>query len=175
MATTPGNKQITLRPSWKQFFWGYLLAAVTTPLLGLGLIIFYLLNRKQKETWYLFTDTGISAVDSKYRQNIDLLNIEEITLRQTRLQEVLEIGTLRITTPGSEMEIVGVDRPSELKEMIESSVAFLKEQKRQRAVRERPEPKYKPGSIDKMDYLTGLWQQGLLSDDDYKEEKKNFE
>jgi len=27
----------------------------------------------------------------------------------------------------------------------------------------------------KMDYLTGLWQQGLLSDEDYHNERKHFE
>jgi hypothetical protein len=29
--------------------------------------------------------------------------------------------------------------------------------------------------MERMDYLTGLWQQGLVSDDDFEKEKKHFE
>jgi hypothetical protein len=29
--------------------------------------------------------------------------------------------------------------------------------------------------MDKINYLTGLWQQGLISEEDYKKECKHFE
>jgi hypothetical protein len=45
----------------------------------------------------------------------------------------------------------------------------------QQAKNKREQPQTSPGSLDKLDYLTGLWQQGLLSNEDFKREKKHFE
>ena len=54
-------------------------------------------------------------------------------------------------------------------------LAALREAMMQEKKTERPEPEHEPGSMDRMDYLTGLWQQGLISDRDFDKEKRHFE
>ncbi len=72
---------------------------------------------------------------------------------------------------------MGQPNPENLSDMI--SAAIRAERKRieelnRVEVSPQEEPP-SPGTLDKLDYLTGLWQQGLLSDEDFKKEKKHFE
>lgn len=175
MTNNSESKHIILTPSWKHFFWGYLLSVLTIPIFGLGLIGLYFVRKKHTNIVYRISDTQISSVDSRYQRNIDLVNIEEVNVRQNGLQKTLGIGTLVLYTSAAEMEIVGMQHPVDLKGTIEKAVAYHKEQAKKKNFRQRPDPKYKPGAMEKMDYLTGLWQQGLLSNEDYENEKKNFE
>lgn len=174
MAAEPNQKSITLTPSWKQYFVPYLLSVLTIPV-GIGLIALYFVRRKHLSLHYRVTDTQISSIDPKYQRNIDLVNIETLSVRQSRIQEKLGIGTLRLRTSASEMDVTGMENPGRLKAMIGEAVAHQKMQAKQQNFRRYPDPDFKPGSMERMDYLTGLWQQGLLSDEDYEKEKKHFE
>ncbi len=175
MTSEAQQKKITLKPSWKQYFTGYVLSVLTIPLFGVGLLALYFVREKHTSVDYTVTDTQISSTDAKYHRNIDLVNVEEVTVQQSWLQEKLNIGTIVLKTSAVSMELAGMEQPVQLKETIQQAVAVQKEQHKKQDVRKHPAPKYKPGSMEKMDYLTGLWQQGLLSEEDYKDEKKNFE
>ncbi|MDR8390825.1 PH domain-containing protein [Aliifodinibius sp. S!AR15-10] len=175
MAEESAEKKITLSPSWKQYFIRYLLSVLAVPLFGIGLVALYFVRRKQTSSHYIITDTQISSVDSRYHRNLDLVNIEEVTVQQSWINKKLGVGTIVLKTSAVSMELIGMERPHQLKETIQKAVAIQKKQQEKKRVRKTPDPKYKPGSMEKMDYLTGLWQQGLLSDEDFKNEKKNFE
>lgn len=169
------EKRIILSPSWKQHFIGYLLSILTIPLFGIGLVALYFVRRNHTSTSYTVTDTQISSTDTKYQRNIDLVNIEDVRIEQSWLQKKLGIGTLILKTSAASMEVIGMEDPQKLKQTLDKAIAFQKKQQEEQNFREHPDPKYKPGTMDKMEYLTGLWQQGLLSDEDFKNEKKNFE
>ncbi|MDX1617665.1 MAG: hypothetical protein R3224_02690 [Balneolaceae bacterium] len=176
MATESDNsKSITLKPSWKQYFLPYLLSVLAIPLFGIGLLALYFVRKQHRRQAFEVTDAGITRTDSEGRRHIDLKDIDHIELQQNWLQEKLGIGTLILNTSASGMNIPGMKRPGRLKETIEQAAALCRQQNRKQNFRERPDPDYKPGSMDKMDYLTGLWHQGLLSDEDFDSEKKNFE
>lgn len=174
MAEPPENKSVTLTSSWKQYFIAYLLSVLAMPLFGIGIIALYFVRKKQLSKRYEVTDTHIS-IDSKYRRNVDLVDIREVAVRQNWLQEKLNVGTVVLKTSAATIELVGMERPVSLKQMIQTAASAQKNRGGKQSFRERPDPTHKPGSMDKMDYLTGLWQQGLLSDEDYKQEKKHFE
>lgn len=175
MPDMPDQKSYTLEPSWKQYFVSYLFSILAIPLAGIGLAALYFVRKKHKSTQYIVTDTQISSVDTKYRRNIDLVNIESVEVHQTRLQNTLGIGTLILHTSASEMELPGIENPGRLKDILEKAIR-AEIQRRQAKEKTKPqEPKYDPGSMDKMEYLTGLWQQGLISEEDYEKERKHFE
>jgi len=169
------TKSITLQTSWKQYFLPYLLSVLAIPLFGIGLIVLYFLRRKHLGMQFEVTDTRISQPGTETGRAVDLVDIEEITVRKNWLQDRLGIGTLVLKTSASEMELPGMRRPEQLKSTIEKAAALQQRQAEKKSYRERPDPDYKPGSMEKMDYLTGLWQQGLLSDEDFDREKRNFE
>lgn len=165
----------TLRPSWKQFFIPYLLSVLTIPLFGIGLIAFYYTWRKHHEVVYKVTNTQISSEDGNIHRTIDLVNIEKVELKRSWLQEKLDIGTVVLFTSASEMFLIGMTTPAKLQQILDTAIENEKARQQQKPQAKPREPAYEPGSMDKMDYLTGLWQQGLISNEDYDKERKHFE
>ncbi|WP_372638201.1 hypothetical protein [Fodinibius sp.] len=175
MAHQSDSKSIELTISWKNHLPGYVLSILLIPLFGIGLLGLYWVRKRQQRLSYRVTDTRISARDAKYQRNVDLVSIERVEVRQSWLQEKLEVGDLELHTSASSMTLFGMENPYHLKGMLEKAVAAQKKQQQTEKERERREPEYDPGSMDKIDYLTGLWQQGLMSDEDYKKERRHFE
>lgn len=169
------DRTFTIKPSWKQFFWAYVLSVLAIPLFGIGLIALYFVRKNHRQIAYKISNTQIKRVDDKYEHTVDLVDITSIEVQKSRLQEKLHIGTLVLHTSASKMMLEGLEEPNKLQELLEQAIqSELKRQKEQQKTEAR-EPKYQPGSMDKMEYLTGLWQQGLISDEDYQKERKHFE
>ncbi|MDX1586612.1 MAG: PH domain-containing protein, partial [Balneolaceae bacterium] len=116
-------KSYTLTPSWKHYFFGYLLSILTIPLAGIGLVALYFVRKKHKSVKYIITDTQISAIDSKYRRNVDLVNIDEVEIDEPWWQKRLGIGTLILRTSASELEISGITNPQKLKHILERAIS----------------------------------------------------
>lgn len=169
------QKSYTLSPTWKYYVSGYLLSILTIPLAGIGLIGLYFVRKKHDSKKYIITDTQISKVNSKYRRNVDLVNIENIELEESWWQQKLGIGSLILHTSASELSISGIENPKELKNLLEEAISAEVARQKEEEKNKPREPEYSPGSMDKMEYLTGLWQQGLISDEDYENERKHFE
>ena len=168
------EKSYTLTPDWKYFFLAYLICVLTIPLI-IGIVGFYFVRKHHKSLSYFITDTGITAQTSDYRQNIDLINIQTITIVQDWLREKLGVGSLIIQTTTTNVVLKGLEKPEEIKQLIEQAVEVLKKQAEETTRPKTREPEFDPGSMEKMNYLTGLWQQGLISDEDFEEERKHFE
>lgn len=167
------NKTKQLKPSWKFYFWCYFFGVLTVPLL-LGIVLLAKAIRKKNRYRYIIEDETITAEDGDYSQKFDLVNVEDVQVEQTWIQQKLGVGLVRISKEGSEMELFGIENPHSFKEMILAVSSNLKAMQQKKP--ETKEPVEKPSiQTDKMDYLTGLWQQGLLTDEDYKTEKKHFE
>lgn len=175
MAEESNPNSTTLSPDWKYFFFSYLLSILTIPLAGIGLIALYFVRKKHKNITYEFSDEQIASQNKRYRRNIDLINIETVSIRQSWLNKKFGIGTIILQTSASEMKMVGIENPEEIKVILEKAILAQKELLEKKKANKPREPKFKPGSMDRMEYLTGLWQQGLISDDDFEKERKHFE
>jgi hypothetical protein len=169
------EKEIVLKPSHKALFWWYFLGLLLTPLFGIGLIILYRTYTARKAILYKVTDRSIRLEDSSYSENIDLQNITDVSYSQRWIDKKFNIGDLTLKTGNRTVQMLGQVNPAGLSEMIMR--AAESERKRVAALQKKPkpEPAGKPGTLDKLDYLTGLWHQGLLSEEDYLKEKKHFE
>ncbi|TVR28895.1 MAG: PH domain-containing protein [Balneolaceae bacterium] len=169
------EKEILLKPSHKSMFWWYLLGVLLIPVIGLGLIIIYRTFTALKAVEYTITDRSIRIKDSKYSEKIDLQNITRVEFNQRWIDRMFGIGDLTLFTENRSVKMLGQENPGHLADMI--SHAAEAERQRIFALRKKPkpEPAPDPGTLDKLDYLTGLWQQGLLSEEDYQKERKHFE
>jgi hypothetical protein len=169
------RESITLQPSWKYFFFSYLLSIVTIPVAGLGLIALYFVRRSHQAYRYIISNFRITAIDKKYEHNVDLVDIDSIELHQSWLHRMLNIGTLLLYTSASNMKIRGILHPEKYKNILERAIqAQITRQK------EQPKPTLQdsndhPGTSGQINYLTGLWQQGLISNSDYEKERKHIE
>ncbi len=163
------QKTITLTPSWKAFFWNYILGILLVPVL----IGFYLLWRtwkKQRGYKYVLHDRKITVVDGKYSQNIDLSDIRNARSEIIRF----DVGTVTLKTQGREVELVGIENPENIAAAIEKAVEAELKRLNARKKPQVKETEFEPGTMDRLDYLTGLWQQGLMSEEDFMAEKENL-
>lgn len=169
------KKQIKLNPEKSAYFWQYVIAFLLIPLLGIGFYLLYRIYRRRAQTIYTISDNSINVQSELISENVDLVNILDITINQGRLDKSFNIGTLRIHTGSRSLKLEGIKNPESISNLIlkaaeaeRARIATAKELKRK-------EPETPAGSLDRIDYLTGLWQQGLLSDEDFLKEKKHFE
>lgn len=164
------QKSITLTPSWKAFFWPYFFGVILIPVL-VGIYLIWKTRRTQNGISYTITDRKITVVDGHISQNIDLADIRQAVAGEKRFG----VGSVIIKTSGREVELIGLNNPEAISQSIEKAVeAELKRLAAEKEAKPR-EPKYEPGSMDRLEYLTGLWQQGLLTDEDFKAEKENLQ
>lgn len=127
--------------------------------------------RKHRSISYIVSDRVITIVEGGFSQNIDIANIRKVETGAVRFG----VGSIILKTNSREAELIGLENPDQLRKLIEITI----EAELQRIEGERQtkpaEPKFTPGTMDRIDYLTGLWQQGLISEEDYENERKNFE
>lgn len=169
------EKKIVLKPSRKSLFWWYVLGVLLIPLLGVGFYLIYRTHKTYSFVRYTITDHKIQAVDAVYTENVDIVNIRDVEIRTRWIDKYFGIGNLILKTDEKSVELLGMENPEKLSGMILHAADA--ERKRMETTRKKkPETEHAaPGTLDKLDYLTGLWQQGLLSDEDFKKEKKHFE
>lgn len=175
MADHTSDKTITLQPSWKNHLIGYIVSVLLIPLFGIGLVGLYWVYKKQRKHSYTFTDTQISSRDEKYQRNIDLVNIENVSVHQGWLQKKVSVGNIKLETTATSMTLKGIADPFVLKNMLKKAISAQKELQNKKQQTKPEQPDRDPGTMERMDYLTGLWQQGLVSNDDFDKEKKHFE
>jgi len=147
------------------------------PVLGIGIAVLWIVHTRRKQVIYEVTDRQIEHRNRKISQKIDLANVKTLDVKQNWLDKKFGIGDLTLSTETRSITLKGQSNPEKLSNMI--SAAVRAERKRidelshvKNIPEDEPPP---PGTLDKLDYLTGLWQQGLLSDEDFKKEKKHFE
>jgi len=170
------EKKIELQPDWRSWFWWYFWGVLLIPLLGIGIYIIWRAHKTRKPIQYEIYDRYIVSKDSTYSQRVDLVDISNINVRQRWIDKKFNTGDLLISSPSSTMEILGVREPEQTSTLIEHAVAAEKKRLSDLQKSTGPESvKHDPGTLDKLDYLTGLWQQGLISDEDFKQERKHFE
>lgn len=168
------EKKIELQPTKSYHFWWYVIGVLLIPIL----VGFYILYKKLNElaqTHYKITDQSITSVNSEYTETVDIANINEVKIQQRWIDKQFGIGSLQLITNTRKVDLVGLENPQNLADLILKAAEAERYRMEQQVTKERVETHSTPGSLDKLDYLTGLWQQGLISNDDYMREKKHFE
>lgn len=169
------DKSITLTPSHKSLFWWYLLGFILIPLFGVGLYLIYRFYSSHNSIVYTITDHAITAKDSKIEQKMDLVNIQDVDVTQKWIDKKFGIGMVTIHSNSRTVDLIGLENPQKLADMILSAAKAERKRISELKTRTAREEPSAPGRDDRMDYLTGLWQQGLISEEDYEKERKHFE
>lgn len=170
---TNPEKSIILTPSRKNYFWGYLIGVLLIPLL-IGIVVIWFINRKRSSIQYRITDTSVSKVTKEDKTQLELVNILKTSVSQTGLQKLLGIGNVKLKANVSALILEGIENPESFLEKIDTAIAYQKEKLKASEKIKPRKPTHDPGTLEKLDYLTGLWQQGLISDEDYDQERKKF-
>jgi len=170
---TNSEKSIVLHPSWKNYFFQIIVGIILAPFL-IGIVLLWLAYDKRNNTQFLISDHSIVEKRKSESKEVELVDINETSIIQSFWQSFLKIGNIHLKANVSEIVLEGISDPESLLDKIDTAIAYQKELLNQKKSLKREEPKFDPGSMDRLDQLTGMWQQGLISDEDFNEERKNF-
>lgn len=126
---------------------------------------------------YTFTDQRVILEQHGKKETIDLISILDTRLIRPVPERWFGVADLLIITDDDSYFLLGQEHPEQLQSIIKkaSEAARIRAQEQQKAHFSRVDAEpFSPGSLDKLDTLTGLWQQGLISEEDYERERKHF-
>ncbi len=164
-----------LRPDWKVFLIPYIAGVLLAPLAGLGIYIIYRYWSRWKSMRYMITNSEVIHQHGD-KETIALLHdIASCEVSYSRLTARFGIGTITIRHTAGSMELNGITDPEPVAEVIERAAAGERERMKMREEAAQYRPAHPSGTLDKKNELVGLWQQGLISEEDYQQELKKFE
>lgn len=169
------DRVFTLRPELPHYFWKILAGILLIPLFGYGLYLLFTVYKKRSRTEYQLSDRSITTITPGLTAAVDLANVETVDIVQKFGDKWFNIGTLMVRTDHRTLKLEGVKDPGSISEIIQTAAETLRSELEAARKAKVKKPEAKPGVIDKMNYLTGLWQQGLISEEDFERERKYFE
>jgi membrane protein YdbS with pleckstrin-like domain len=171
------SKSVRLKTNWKRWFWEYFFGVLLVPVLGIGIAVLWIVHSRRKNIRYEVTNRQIEYRDRKISHKIDLANITTLDVEQNWLDKKFGIGDLTLSTESRRITLKGQSNPENLSDMISAAVRAERDRIKElnRVKKTTVDEQASPGTLDKLDYLTGLWQQGLLSNEDFEKEKKHFD
>lgn len=169
------DRKILLQPSKATYFWWFTLGVFLIPVLGLGLILIYLKYKELNTTVYTITDYFIETKTPDFSEKTDLSNIIKAPISQSWIEKKFSIGTIQLQTRSKKTELKGIKNPGQVADSIlqAAEAERLRIQEKQKRKPERKDIEM-AGSIDRLETLTGLWQQGLITNEEFKAERKNL-
>jgi len=168
------ERKIVLKPDWRSYFWQYLAGILLVPLFGIGLAVLWMTHRNRTSVSYEIYNRFIRKSVGGDLSEMSLIHIEDVSVEQTWIEKYFHVGTVMLAANVSVIELTGIEQPENLADMVRHAVKTEKKRLYDLKKNKVREPEHTPGTLDKMDYLTGLWQQGLISNEDYEKEKKHF-
>ena len=168
------KRVFTLHPERSHYFWKILIGFLLIPLLGVGIYLLYKIHINRKNTEYQLSDRAITTITPGITSVLDLARVQTIDLEQTAADKWFSIGTLTINSDTKSVQLRGIKNPESISDIILTSANRLRAEMEETRKAKLQRPAMPPGVMDKMDYLTGLWQQGLITNEEYDKERKYF-
>ncbi|MEX0928027.1 MAG: PH domain-containing protein [Balneolales bacterium] len=168
------QKTYTLRPDWKDQFPFYMLGLALAPVFGTGLLIIYFLKQRQDAIRYIIRDDEITLNEGKRSVRVTLAGVDQVTAHQSRLEKRFGIGRLHLQAEGRGYELRGIARPERIRDLLLVAIETEKARLRQKEKVKGEFPELSAGSVDKVNTLVGLWQQGLIDDEEYERERNKI-
>jgi hypothetical protein len=169
------SKKTLLHPAKATYFWWFLAGVMLIPIFGLGFIVLYVKQKQLNSTVYKITDREIEVITSEFSEKTDLASIKSAHVNQRWIDKKFSIGNIHLKTSTKTTELLGIKQPKQIADIILKAAEA--ERMRIREKKQTKPPKKEPqtaGTIDRLEYLTGLWQQGLITNDEFEAERKNL-
>lgn len=164
----------SLQPDWQHYFIPFAIAMLLIPVLFIGMFIIYYYRTLLLETWYHISNDRITRTFRKKRSQIMLSEITDMHVSYNRLHRKFGLGNLHIRGNGKEVILEGVSNPVQLMETIQLAVDQEKQVEQAELKPKSDFEDLKTGAAEQMNYLVGLWQQGLITNEDYESERKKY-
>ena len=162
-----------LRPEWNYNLLAYIISVLLMPI-GIGLILFFLYKSRLEDRRFVITNDSIHAYKKDDVTSIQIRHVEKMYITRTLSEEFSDLGTLHIEGNGKKIKMLGMRNPEEIQHAIEMAQKMYRKTdeifEKDRSWHQDVEV----GGLDPMDELVGLWQQGLISNEDFEKEREKF-
>ncbi|MDG5767766.1 hypothetical protein QA596_09840 [Balneolales bacterium ANBcel1] len=164
-----------LKPDRRLFLVPIVLGILLVPLLGLGIWVLYRYHQKWKRIAYRITDHEVTLQDGEHETIIPVAEIESCEATSPRLLSKFGLGHILIRHSGETSVMLAIENPEPIAGLLEQAASSERERMKLREEVEQTRPTHPTGTLDKKNELVGYWQQGLISEEDYRRELKKFE
>jgi len=166
------HKHLILATDWRFYFWHVLIGMLTIPLI-LGVFVLLWVGIRLHRDSYIIKDDRITIKRTGVDIFVDAITQVRLVNPIRRLRKTLY--DINLLTNSQVVTLRGIQDARTIKESLELLISIKKQ-----LVDTSSEKKYQqvithPGSLERLNDLTGMLQEGLISYEDYLQERKNFE
>lgn len=166
------KKSVNIQSDWRRYRYHILVGILLAPLV-VGLVILFLVWLKIRSNEYHIFDDHIYIPADQVK--IDLANIYDIRLSNQVSFMNAQLADIEIKTPDSSYTLPGIIDAQMIQDAILLAVKGKINQKKKLDDRNAIQIKADPGTLERLNDLAGLLQEGLISYEDYLEERKKFD
>lgn len=176
----------SFRPDWRIFLLPYIIGIVLVPFLGAGIWIIFHYRKRWKNMIYKISDSAVHYQADQMETVIPLSAIQSCETSYPPLSRKFGYGSIIISylkqndptektdRPGTAV-LQGIHSAEEIALLIENAAFSERERIDMRLEAESGKPAHPTGTLDKKNELVGLWQQGLITEEDFQHEMKQFD
>lgn len=164
-----------LRPDWRIFLLPYIAGVLLAPLLGLGIWIIFHYRKRWLGMQYFISNSGVTLRDGEMETSVALQDIGTCEVIHKGVPGWFGLGSIRIHHTSGMLEMQGISDAGPVASLIEQAAEAERDRLKIRQEAEQTRPVHPSGTLDPMNELVGLWQQGLISEEDYHREMKKYE
>lgn len=167
------DEAFEFRPEWNYNLLAYIISVLLMPI-GVGLFLFFYYKSRLDDIRYVITNDSIHAYKKKGETSIQIRNVEKMYVTTNWSETMADLGTLVVEGEGKTIKMIGIRAPVEIQNAIEMARKMFKKKDEIFEKDRTWHKEVKVGGLESMDNLVGLWQQGLISNEDFEKERQKF-
>lgn len=143
---------------------------------GISLLLLWIFYRRIRQEEYNLGDHSIQVETSKKDVSIPLYDITSINAINVWWLRFFKLGHLELKTESLLVRLRGVKDPMGLGAIIQKAVdAAVARRNRQGVTFQAPAQLHPAGTLEQLNDLVGLWQQGIIDDATYEAEQRRLQ
>lgn len=159
-----------LTTDWRYHRKALILSTLLIPFWGIGLLLLLFFLLKIKLQRYQLSDEGIHFRNTF----LPFRTIKSVKVTDYRVLRSGNIGNVIVISDQETLTLRGITSPSAIQVMIENRIQELKHSELMKKQLNSTPNAQIAGNLERLNELVGLWQQGLLTDEQFQEEKKKM-
>lgn len=161
-------------PDWREFLLPFILGVLLIPVAGTGLWIIYHYHRKWKQIQYRITDSRVTCHGPDKSIEIFIHQINHCHVVHRWLPGLFGLADLLIDYQTGQVRLLSIKNSEKIAMLLEQAAHMERQRMKWKLQAREYAPEYASGTLDRLNELVGLWQQGLISEDDYQAERKKL-
>jgi hypothetical protein len=163
----PSERVIILKPHPMGWLYLFVICVLAIPLFGLGLIAGVFLWKHIRSQSYRLSDSGVEL----HRDGRSTTLLWTDVTSASAISRAGRLGHVVLNTSGGTVKLLFLEDAFGLADTIQTMLDARNASSEERFEPREPEL---PMGNDRLNDLTALWQQGLISEEDYLAERKHF-